>query len=232
MQYLLDTANVEDIKKLYDSYPIDGVTTNPTIISREKTDYVTLLKQIREILGKDGMFHIQTTKIETEDIVKEAIALRDFINGNLYFKIPTFEPGLKAMKILKKMGFKITATAIFTQQQALIAARAGADYVAPYVNRLDNISSDGVGVVAEITTLIRNYNLNVKVLAASFKNVEQVHRISLVGADAVTVQPDLLESIIYHPLTDAAIIDFSRDWRSRYGKKYILDLLKDQPPIE
>ena len=232
MQYLLDTANVEDIRKAYESYPIDGVTTNPTIISREKTDYVTLLRQIREILGKDGMFHIQTTKVDTENIVKEAIALKDFINGNLFIKIPTFEPGLKAIKILKKMGFKITATAIFTQQQALIAARAGADYVAPYVNRLDNISSDGVGVVADITNLIRNFNLEAKVLAASFKNVEQVHRISMVGAHAVTVQPDLLTSMIYHPLTDAAIIDFAKDWRNRYGKKYILDLLYGQPPIE
>ena len=232
MQYLLDTANVEDIRKAYESFPIDGVTTNPTIISREKTDYVTLLKQIREILGKDGMFHIQTTKIEAEDIVNEAIALKDFINGNFYIKIPTFEPGLKAMKILKKMGFKITATAIFTQQQALIAARVGADYVAPYVNRLDNISSDGVGVVADITNLLKIYNLDTKVLAASFKNVEQVHRISLVGAHAVTVQPELLTSMIYHPLTDAAIIGFAKDWRRRYEKKYILDLLNGQPPIE
>lgn len=232
MQYLLDTANTESIRKAYESYPLDGVTVNPTIISREKTDYAALLKEIREILGKDGMFHIQTTKVDTEDMVKEAIALRDYINGNLYIKIPTFEPGLKAMKILKKMGFKITATAIFTQQQALIAARAGADYVAPYVNRLDNISSDGVGVVSDITNLLKIYNLDSKVLAASFKNVEQVHRISLVGAHAVTVQPELLESMIYHPLTDAAIIDFAKDWRSRYGKKYILDLLKGQPPIE
>jgi len=232
MQYLLDTANVEDIRKTYESYPIDGVTTNPTIISREKTDFVTLLRQIREIIGKDGMFHIQTTKIDTESIVKEAIALRDFINGNFFIKIPALEPGIKAMRILKKMGFKVTATAIFTQQQALIAAKAGVDYVAPYVNRLDNISSDGVGVVADIVNLIKIFNLDTKVLAASFKNVEQVHRISLVGTHAVTIQPELSTSMIYHPLTDSAIIDFARDWRSRYERNYIVDLLKGEPPIE
>lgn len=232
MQYLLDTADVEAIRKAYESYPVDGVTTNPTIISREKTEYAQLLREIRGIIGKEGMFHIQTTKIDTESIVKEAIALRDFINGNFYVKIPTFEPGLKAMQILKKMGFKITATAIFTQQQALIAARAGADYVAPYVNRLDNISSDGVGVVADICHLLKNYNLEAKILAASFKNVEQVHRISLVGTHAVTIQPELLESMIYHPLTDAAIMDFAKDWRARYDRNYVLDLLKDQPPVE
>ena len=232
MQYLLDTANVEEIRKTYESYPIDGVTTNPTIISREKTDFVTLLRQIREIIGKDGMFHIQTTKIDTESIVKEAIALRDFINGNFFIKIPALEPGIKAMRILKKMGFKVTATAIFTQQQALIAAKAGVDYVAPYVNRLDNISSDGVGVVADIVNLIKIFNLDTKVLAASFKNVEQVHRISLVGTHAVTIQPELLTSMIYHPLTDSAIIDFARDWRSRYERNYIVDLLKGEPPIE
>lgn len=232
MQYLLDTANVEEIGKAYESYPIDGVTTNPTIISKEKTEYATLLRQIRGIIGKDGMFHIQTTQIDTEGIVKEAIALKDFINGNFYIKIPTIESGIKAMKILKKKGFKITATAIFTQQQALIAARAGADYVAPYVNRLDNISSDGVGVVADITNLFKSYNLETKVLAASFKNVEQVHRISLVGTHAVTVQPELFASMIYHPLTDAAVIDFAKDWRRRYEKKYILDLLEGQSPCE
>lgn len=232
MQYLLDTANIDAIRKAYESYPIDGVTTNPTIISRETTGYAELLRQIRGILGKDGMFHIQTTRVDTDNIVKEAIALRDFINGNLYVKIPTFEPGIKAMKILKNMGFKITATAIFTQQQALIAARAGADYVAPYVNRLDNISSDGVGVVADITNLIKNYNLKTKILAASFKNVEQVHKISLVGAHAVTVQPELLESMLYHPLTDTAIIEFAKDWRQRYDKKYVCDLLNGQQPIE
>ncbi len=232
MQYLLDTANVEAIKKTYGSYPIDGVTTNPTIISKEKTDYPSLLRQIRQIIGKEGMFHIQTTKIDTESIIKEAVALRDFINGNFYVKIPTFEPGIKAMQILKKMGFKITATAIFTQQQALVAARAGADYVAPYVNRLDNISSDGVGVVADINHLIKHYNLDTKVLAASFKNVEQVHKISMVGTQAVTIQPELLESIIYHPLTDSAIMDFAKDWRRRYDKNYICDLLKDQQPVE
>ncbi len=232
MQYLLDTANVEDIKNTYESYPVDGVTTNPSIISAEKTEFDTLLRQIRNIIGKDGMFHIQTTKIDTESIIKEAIALKEFINGNFYIKIPTFEPGIKAMMILKKMGFKITATAIFTQQQALVAARAGADYVAPYVNRLDNISSDGVGVVADILHLIKNYNLETKVLAASFKNVEQVHRISLVGTHAVTVQPELLRQMIYHPLTDSAIIDFAKDWRRRYEKRYILELLKDKPPIE
>ncbi len=232
MQYLLDTANVEEIRKAYESYTIDGVTTNPTIISKEKSDYATLLRQIREVIGKDGMFHIQTTQIDTDGIIKEAIALREYINGNFYIKIPTIEPGIKAMQVLKKMGFQITATAIFTQQQALIAARSGADYLAPYVNRLDNISSDGVSVVADITNLIKIYNLNTKVLAASFKNVEQVHKISLVGAHAVTIQPELLSSLIYHPLTDSAIIDFSRDWRECYGKKYVVDLLQGQEPIK
>lgn len=232
MKYLLDTANVEEIRKAYESYPIEGVTTNPTIISKEKTDYAELLKQIREIVGKDGMFHIQTTQIETDSIIKEAIALKEYINGNFYIKIPVIESGIKAIQILKKMGFNVTATAIFTQQQALIAARAGADFVAPYVNRLDNISSDGVGVVADITNLMKNYHLPTQVLAASFKNVEQVHKISLVGTHAVTIQPELLNSLIYHPLTDSAIIDFSRDWRECYGKKYIVDLLQGKQPIE
>lgn len=231
MQYLLDTADVESIRTSYEFYPIDGVTTNPTIISREKSDFVTLIRQIREIIGKDGMLHIQTTMNNAEEIIKEAIALRDFVNGNFYIKIPVTEPGLKAMKALKKMGIKITATAIFTPQQALLAAKAGADYVAPYVNRLDNIASDGVGVVNDINRLMKNFNFETKVLAASFKNVEQVHRISLAGTAAITLQPELLRSVLFHPLTDSAITSFANDWQNRYNGKYILDLLGNQQPI-
>lgn len=122
---------------------------------------------------------------------------------------------------------QITATAIVSPQQALIAAKAGADFVAPYVNRLDNIAGDGVGMVSDIVTLFKMYHLPTQVLAASFKNVEQVHRISLVGAHAVTVAPALLKDLLHHPLTDQSIDNFTKDWESVYGKgNGILDVLK------
>lgn len=226
MQYILDTAHLESIRHAFEYYPIDGVTTNPTIISREHSDFGKLILDIRRLIGADKMLHIQTTGATAEQMVKEAVALKEYVGGNFYAKIPTSEDGIKAMQEIKKRGINVTATAIFTQQQALIAAKAGADYVAPYVNRLDNIASDGVQVVADIVQLFQNFDIKTKVLSASFKTTEQVHKIALAGGHAVTISPDLLSTLIYHPLTNYAIDDFNADWESAYGNVGILDLLK------
>ncbi len=228
MLYIVDTANIEKIRHAIEYFPIAGVTTNPTIISKEHTDFIKLIKEIESIIGNNRMFHIQLTGSTSDTMFREAQALRDIIGDNLYVKIPVSEEGLKATMALHREGFHITETAIFTQQQALMAAMAGADFVAPYVNRLDNIISDGVNVVGEIVELFRQYSLPTKVLAASFKTAEQVHKISMVGGHAVTVNPDILENLIYHPLTMYAIDDFTADWEGVYGKKTILDMIKEQ----
>ncbi len=226
MQYIIDSAHLEEIKRCIEFYPVDGVTTNPTIISREKADFVELLTSIRQVIGPDKMLHVQTTATTANEIIKEAVALQDLVKGDFYLKIPISPEGLKATMVLSKMGIKVTETAIFTQQQAMIAAKAGASYVAPYVNRLDNIVSDGVHVVEEIVNLFHEHNINsCKVLAASFKTVEQIHKIALVGSHAVTLNPSLFEQLVYHPLTLYAIDDFMKDWESVYGDKKIIDML-------
>lgn len=226
MMYIIDSADTEKIRRCVEFFPVAGVTTNPTIISKEKADFVQLVKTIRDIIGPERMFHIQTTADTAENMIQEAQALKELVGGNFYIKIPISAQGLKAMMQLKKMGINVTATAIFTQQQAMLAAMAGADFVAPYVNRLDNIVSDGVHVVEEIVNMFRAQNVNCKVLAASFKTVEQIHKIAVVGGDAVTINPELFDSLTYHPMTQYAIDDFNVDWESVYGKKTILDLLK------
>jgi len=226
MLYLIDTANLAAIKKCCEFYPVAGVTTNPTIISREKTDFRNLICSIRDIIGPDKMLHVQTTCTEAEDILNEAKMIRDTVGGNFYLKIPITKEGLKATQMVKDAGMNVTMTAIFTQPQALIAAKAGADFVAPYINRLDNIVSDGVHVVSEIVNIFREYNIKTQVLAASFKNVEQVHKVSMTGAHSVTINPDLFDMLIYHPLTYYAIDDFSKDWETVYGDKRACDLLK------
>lgn len=228
MQYIIDTAQLDAIRKCVEFYPIDGVTTNPTIISREHTDFTSLIRQIRDIIGEDMMFHIQTTESVADRIVREAVALKEAVGGDFYIKIPVSPEGLKATMALTKMGVKVTMTAIFTQQQALIAAKAGAEYVAPYINRLDSIVSDGVHVVEEIVNMFRTHNLQTKVLAASFKNVEQIHKVAMVGAHAVTINPDLYENLVYHPLTLYAIDDFNADWEGVYGQKKIIELLENK----
>ena len=223
MIYILDTANLEAIKHCNEFYPLSGVTTNPTIISKEKTDFWPLLAKIREIIGPEKMLHVQTTAEKAEDIVAEAKLLKERIGGNFYVKIPIGEEGLKATMMLKKIGIPVTVTAIFTPAQALMAAMAGASFVAPYANRLDNILGDGCAVVAETVELLKNYGSSCKVLAASFKNAEQVHKCEMAGCHSVTVSDGILTTLLTHPMTDAAIADFEKDWKSVYGEKTILD---------
>lgn len=225
MLYLIDTANLEAIKKCCEYYPVAGVTTNPTIVSKEKTDFKKLIYSIREIIGDDKMLHVQTTATEASEILKEAYALKEVAGNNFYLKIPITNEGLKATAMCKDKGFGVTMTAIFTQQQALLAANSGADFVAPYINRLDNIVSDGVHVVEEIVNMFKMHDIKTKILAASFKNVEQVHKVAMTGAGAVTVNPDIFDMLIYHPLTYYAIDDFCKDWEMVYGDKKVCDLL-------
>lgn len=225
MLYLIDSANIEAIKKCNEYYPIAGVTTNPTIISREKGDFKNLIFSIREIIGEQKMLHVQTTAHEANEIVREAEMVREVVGGDFYIKIPITSEGLKATEICKYKGIGVTMTAIFTQQQAMMAASAGADFVAPYINRLDNIVSDGVHVVDEIVSMFNMHKSQTKVLAASFKTVEQVHKVCLTGAHSVTINPDLFDMLIYHPLTYYAIDDFDKDWEGVYGEKRIPELL-------
>lgn len=223
MIYILDTADLAAIKHCNEFYPLSGVTTNPSIIAKEKGDFWQILKEIRGVIGNDKMLHVQTVQTTAKKMVEEAKLIKEKIGGDIYIKIPIGEEGLKAVPMIKNLGIGVTMTAIFTPAQALMAAKAGADFVAPYVNRLDNILGDGTNVVAEIVQQFEIYGLDCKALAASFKNAEQVHRCALCGCHSVTVSADVLKSLITHPMTDAAVEGFERDWKGVYGDKTILD---------
>ena len=225
MLFMVDSADLNGIRKCAEFFPIAGVTTNPTIVSSAKTDFKKLLLDIREIIGDDKMLHVQATSSDAEDMVREAEMLKGLVGGDFYVKIPITEQGLKAIKMCKAEGIKVTTTAIFTQQQALMAARAGADFVAPYVNRMDNLLSDGVHVVEEIVQLFKLQNLDSKVLAASFKTCEQVHKVAMSGAHSVTINPELFSSLIYHPMTMYSLDAFDCDWAEVYGNKKVIDIL-------
>ena len=223
MIYILDTADLAAIKHCNEFYPLSGVTTNPSIIAKENGAFWQILKEIRGVIGNDKMLHVQTVQTTAKKMVEEAKLIKEKIGGDIYIKIPIGEEGLKAVPMIKNLGIGVTMTAIFTPAQALMAAKAGADFVAPYVNRLDNILGDGTNVVAEIVQQFEIYGLDCKVLAASFKNAEQVHRCALCGCHSVTVSADVLKSLITHPMTDAAVEGFERDWKGVYGDKTILD---------
>jgi len=168
------------------------------------------------------MLHVQMISDMAVDMVREAKAYKKkySLGDNYFAKIPVSKEGFKAMPMLKDAGINVTATAIFTQQQALVAARAGADWVAPYVNRLDNISSHGIEVVKHIVENIEHFNLNTKVLAASFKTVDQVHRVSMVGSHAATISYEIIEMLRSHPMTDMSLEWFARDGKGLYDIEF------------
>jgi len=217
MLCLLDTANVDDIARCFDLYPVAGVTTNPTLIAREERPFHDILTDILKVIGERTMLHVQVLGPDAETMVAEANQLRDRLGPGIFPKLPVTQQGLKAIRLLAEAGFSVTATAILTPLQALLAARAGATFVAPYVNRIDNIGGDGEGVVVDIVKMISIHALQTKVLTASFKNVRQVHDMALAGAHAATMAPQLLDMIFSHPLTDSGVADFNADWAAAYG---------------
>ncbi|WP_332634235.1 transaldolase family protein [Halalkalibacter flavus] len=221
MRVLIDSANINDIKKLIDCYQIEGVTTNPTILAVEDADYWDQLKKIRNLLGREKMFFIQTLAEDAEGIVEEALKITSEIDEDVYIKVPVIDEGYKALKELNRLGVKTLATAIFTSQQALMAAKCGADFVAPYVNRIDNISGDGINVVSEIVKLFTVYQLQTEVIAASFKNVNQVHKCSLEGAHAITASPDIIINLHSHPSTQISVKKFTNDWYEKFATSNI-----------
>ncbi len=225
MLYLLDTADLEEIKRTFDLYPLKGVTTNPTIIAKENDSFLAILNNIREIIGAEKMLHVQALGTTAEEIVKEAEYLNEKIGGELYVKIPVIPEGIKAIRILTEKGINTTATAIFSQQQALMAATAGADFVAPYINRIGNTNINGIKVVEEIVQLLDLHNLECKVLAASFKNAQQVHEVTLAGARAATINANLIDKLLEHSGTEWSVNQFIDDWESVYGEdKLVLDV--------
>ncbi|MDD3154298.1 MAG: fructose-6-phosphate aldolase [Victivallaceae bacterium] len=225
MLFLLDSANIKELEKAQEIFPLAGVTTNPSIIAKENRNFFDILQDIRAVIGPDRMLHAQVLGETCEDILKDAETIRSRIGGELYIKVPVTIEGYRAMPILKQRGYKVTATAIYTPGQALLAAQWGVDFTAPYVNRIDNISGMGVTVVKMITDLFSIHHLSTRVLAASFKNLHQVNEISLAGCQAITVGPDILWKIAEHTLTDMSIHQFQSDWKSVYGDgKFVYNL--------
>ncbi|AGK53697.1 transaldolase family protein [Bacillus sp. 1NLA3E] len=217
MRLYIDSADVKQIAYLNDYYPIAGVTTNPSIIAKENRPYLGLLKEIREVIGGGKELFVQVVGDTTEEMVDEAKFINHQLLGKVVVKIPVTKEGIKAIKLLAKDNIPTLGTTIYTSFQALIASLAGAKYVSPYVNRIDNLTENGVKVVTEIAELFSAYQLPTEILAASFKNVQQVHDVCLSGAHTVTVGPDLIEKFIAFPSTLDDVLVFKEQWQKVYG---------------
>ncbi len=211
MKIILDTADVKEIERLYDIYPISGVTTNPSILSKEEKDPYEVLREIRNVIGPDDL-HVQTLSRKAADIVEEAKSIVRILGLDVYVKIPVNEEGIRAIRVLSSLGIRTTGTAIFTVNQAYLAAASGASYLAPYVNRIENTGADGPGTVMRIQETLRINGLDTKVVAASFKNVRQVEILAHSGVDAVTLPPSILAEMCKHPGTEDAIDRFEKDF--------------------
>ena len=218
MLTLIDTANLEGIKRVYDILPVDGVTTNPSILKKEGANPLEQLKKIRALLPAGAQLHVQTVSTVASEIIKEAMFILRQLGDNTYIKIPVFDEGIKAMKQLSTMGVNTTATAIYTPMQGFMAAKAGVKFVAPYVNRLDNIGFDGVEVAKNIRDILVRHNLDTKVLAASFKNTQQVLSLCEYGIGSITASPEVLEQLITHQITSLAIEEFNKDFAAVAGE--------------
>ena len=225
MKLILDTANLDDIRYFNTYYPIVGVTTNPTILSREGGDIAAHLKEIRKVIGEEKELHIQVTETEYEAIVKEAKAIVKAFGKNTYVKIPATDIGLRATKTLSEEGYNITVTAVLSAGQALLAANAGAKYVAPYVSRLENICENGVETVAEIQQIFDAAGCDTEILAASFKTAREVLEVALTGADAATVSAEVMKKLLAHTATDTSIAGFAADWEKAFGKRTLGSML-------
>ena len=224
MTFLIDDADIDRIKALYQYYPIDGVTTNPSILAKCGRPPYEALLAIREFIGNKAELHAQVVSTTAEKMVEEGRKIERMLGNNTYIKIPTVPEGLRAMQILRGEGYHVTATAIYTPMQAYLAAKAGAEYAAPYVNRIDNLGADGVDTTKKMQDIYVRNNLQTKILAAGFKNSQQVQELCEYGVNCLTISSDVIDNLIKNANVTAAVNDFVADFESLCGKgKTMLD---------
>ncbi|MFV0393588.1 MAG: fructose-6-phosphate aldolase [Coprobacillaceae bacterium] len=225
MEFMLDTANLEEIKKYEEVIPLAGVTSNPSIVKKEgNIEFFNHMKKIRDIIGKERSLHVQVVAHDYEGMMKDAEAILKNIDKDVYIKVPVNAEGLKVIKALKSKNINVTATAIYTKFQAYLAIGAGADYIAPYFNRMMNLNIDPQEAIIEMANEIERTNSSTKILAASFKNVGQVNASLECGAQAATMGVDIIAEALAMPSIQKAVDDFTADWESVFGEVKISDL--------
>jgi transaldolase len=216
MKFFIDTANIDEIKKAWELGVIDGVTTNPSLMAREGKDPVETFRAICNIV--DGPVSAEVVGVNADEMVREAKILAK-IHKNIVVKIPMIEEGLRAVKKLSKLGIRTNVTLIFSSTQALLAAKAGANYVSPFVGRLDDIGHVGMELVGEIIDIYENYMFNTEIIVASIRHPLHVVDAARMGADIATIPYSVISQLIKHPLTDIGLAKFLKDWEKVPSKK-------------
>ena len=217
MKFFIDTANVESIRKANDMGVICGVTTNPSLIAKEGREFDEVIKEIASIVDGPISGEVKATTEDAEGMIKEGREIAA-LHKNMVVKIPMTVEGLKAVKVLTEEGIKTNVTLIFSANQAMLAARAGATYVSPVLGRLDDISHPGIELIRNIADIFRIYNLDTEIIAASVRNPIHVTDCALAGAHIATVPYSVIEQMTKHPLTDQGIVKFQADYRAVFGE--------------
>lgn len=217
MKLILDTADTAAIRKLCEYYPVDGVTTNPSILSKSGRKPYEVLKEIRSIIGERDL-HVQIISSKAEDMMEEAKAIIAALGRNTFIKIPVTFEGVKAIKLLSQTGIGCTGTAVYTLEQAYMAAHAGAKWIAPYVNRIETTYGDGVGTVSKMQEMLEKNGYETKIVGASFHRIDQITGLAGCGVGAVTVCADLLMHLLDNENVTAAVQKFTDDFESLCGK--------------
>ncbi|EEU15845.1 fructose-6-phosphate aldolase [Enterococcus faecalis] len=209
MNFFLDTANVDEIKRINELGLVDGVTTNPTIIAKEGRDFEEVIKEICSLV--DGPVSAEVTGSQAEEMIAEAEVLAKWAR-NVVVKIPMTEQGLKAVNTLSKKGIKTNVTLVFTVAQGLMAAKAGATYISPFLGRLDDIGTDSMALIKNLRKVLDNYGYKAEIISASVRGLEHVEKVAELGADIATIPGNLFPKLWSHPLTDKGIEQFEKDW--------------------
>lgn len=212
MKFFIDTANINEIKEAADLGVLDGVTTNPSLVAKENRDYTKLLEEICSIV--DGPISAEVISTNYDGIVKEGKELTK-ISPNIVIKVPIIKEGLKAVKTFANEGIKTNVTLCFSASQALLAAKAGASYISPFIGRLDDISQHGMELISQIVTIYRNYGYQTEVLVASVRHPMHLVEAALIGADVITMPFKVIDSLLNHPLTDIGLEKFLSDWKKQ-----------------
>ena len=218
MKFFIDTANVDEVRKANDMGVIAGVTTNPSLIAKEGRDYATVLKEIAEIVDGPISGEVKATTEDAEGMIREGREIYALDPKHMVVKIPMTAEGLKAIKVLSAEGIPTNCTLIFSANQALLAARAGATYVNPFLGRLDDISQPGIDLIETISAMFANYpDITTEIICASVRNPIHITDCALAGADIATVPYKVIEQMLHHPLTDQGIVKFQEDYRKVFG---------------
>ena len=226
MEYYVDIADIEKVRAVNEYFPIDGFTTNPNILTKTDRSLEALFTEYRAYIHETGQkIFVQVTGQTAGEMVGQAKQLHAFFGDRLVVKLPAIREGYKACRICKELGLTICITVVHSTMQALIAAKAGADYTAPYISHIDNLGADGVHCVEEIVKAFDRSGYSCKVLGASFRTVEQVNKLAIVGCHAVTITPETFDMLIAHPSTDVSMTGFYRAWQEKYGTRQVTDYL-------